>query len=190
MRRLTEGVVLPPQKGEVREPWPPGWTSGGVIDVRSNRSWWTPEGSGSGQRHRRSPRLRHRPDGTRRTTRTTLAPSSVRVTHSASRSSMWSRGKRPSPSRRPSPAVAKNGWTSSSRGPTPDVAIASLMARGFELVSTHPEGKLVPENLARDSRGSRSSSATSTMASGPISSEPRERDRFASRCAASSRVST
>ena len=35
---------------------------------------------------------------------------------------------------------------------TPEAAVAALGSRGFELVATHPEGELVPEDLARIER--------------------------------------
>jgi tRNA (guanosine-2'-O-)-methyltransferase len=40
-------------------------------------------------------------------------------------------------------------WVDLSLHATPASAIAALVARGFTLVATHPEGDLVPEDLAR-----------------------------------------
>ncbi|MEY2932150.1 MAG: hypothetical protein RL033_2899 [Pseudomonadota bacterium] len=50
-----------------------------------------------------------------------------------------------------SPIVAAGSerWVDVLRHPSPEVATQHLLARGFELVETHPKGELMPEDLAK-----------------------------------------
>jgi tRNA (guanosine-2'-O-)-methyltransferase len=43
-------------------------------------------------------------------------------------------------------------WVEVAQHATPEAAITALRERGFELVATHPQGELVPEDLARIER--------------------------------------
>lgn len=45
-------------------------------------------------------------------------------------------------------AAGTERWVDVCQHPSPDAAVDALRARGFELVLTHPEGELVPEDLA------------------------------------------
>jgi tRNA (guanosine-2'-O-)-methyltransferase len=45
-------------------------------------------------------------------------------------------------------AAGTERWVDVHRHPAPEVAVAQLVQRGFELVETHPKGELLPEQLA------------------------------------------
>lgn len=45
-------------------------------------------------------------------------------------------------------AAGTERWVDVCQHPSPDAAVDAVRARGFELVLTHPEGELVPEDLA------------------------------------------
>jgi tRNA (guanosine-2'-O-)-methyltransferase len=45
-------------------------------------------------------------------------------------------------------AAGTERWVDVLRHPAPEAALEHLLARGFELVETHPKGELVPEQLA------------------------------------------
>jgi tRNA (guanosine-2'-O-)-methyltransferase len=45
-------------------------------------------------------------------------------------------------------AAGTERWVDVHRHPAPQAAVAHLVARGFELIETHPKGELLPEQLA------------------------------------------
>jgi tRNA (guanosine-2'-O-)-methyltransferase len=145
MRRLSEGVVLPPQKGEIPEPWPPGWTIRGVIgaleplvvDARRARL-----------RAVIDARLAcvtvlmdspHDPHNAGAVLRSCDA-FGVQELHVVPREEAFAI----------STTVTRGSekWVDLVQHSSPDAAVAGLVGRGFELVSTHPAGTLVPEDLA------------------------------------------
>ena len=146
MRRSSQGVVLPPQKGEIPEPWPPGWTPGGVIRALEPL---VVEARRERLRSVIDARLAcvtvlmdspHDPHNAGAVLRSCDA-FGVQELHVVPREEAFAI----------SATVTRGSekWVDLVRHPSPDAAVAALAERGFELVSTHPEGTLVPEDLAR-----------------------------------------
>lgn len=145
MRRHSEGVVLPPEVGEIPEPWPLGWSAPGVIAALEPLVV-----------EPRRDRLRA-VIGARLASVTVLMDSphdphnagavlrscdafGVQELHVVPREEAFAI----------STTVTRGSekWVDLVLHPNPAVAVAALAQRGFELVSTHPEGTLVPEDLA------------------------------------------
>jgi tRNA (guanosine-2'-O-)-methyltransferase len=145
MRRRSEGVILPHLVGEVEEPWPPGWTPKGVIQALE------PLVVGARQARLLSvigARLAsvtvvmdapHDPHNGGAVLRSCDA-FGIQELHVVPRTEAFSI----------STTVTRGSekWVDLVLHPSPAVAVAGLRERGFELVATHPDGSLLPRDLA------------------------------------------
>jgi tRNA (guanosine-2'-O-)-methyltransferase len=146
MRRRSEGVVLPGVVGELGEPWPPDWTARGVIQaleplvVEARRARLL---SVIGARLVSVTVLMdapHDPHNGGAVLRSCDA-FGVQELHVVPRAEAFAM----------STTVTRGSekWVDLVLHPSPAAAVARLRERGFALVATHPEGTLLPRDLAR-----------------------------------------
>jgi len=145
MRRKSRNVVLPPTSAEAPEPWPAAWTPAGVVEALA------PLVTGA-----RLDRLRTVIDARVRSVTVLMdAPHDphngaavlrscdafgVQTLHVVPRKEAFAL----------STTVTRGSekWVDLVLHETPDAAVTALRSEGFELVATHPEGELLPEDLA------------------------------------------
>jgi len=144
-REDASALLDQPLLAALREPWPAGFTPRGVVDVlepfvgerrRARITQVVTRRLGSVTVLMDGPRDPHNAAAVMRT----CDAFGVQELHVVPRDEPFVVGK----------TVAKGTehWVDVVEHREPAAAVASLRARGFELVATHPEGKLVPEDLA------------------------------------------
>jgi tRNA (guanosine-2'-O-)-methyltransferase len=146
VRRRSDGVVLPVPATEAREPWPDGWEPRGVIRALEP---FVSEPRKAKLRNVIAERLcsvtvlmdaPHDPHNGAAVLRSCDA-FGIQELHVVPRHEPFAI----------SATVTRGSekWVDFLAHASPAEAVACLRERGFELVATHPQGELVPEDLAR-----------------------------------------